>query len=72
MSDPTTSNDPLSPIYPHDPANLQHDELKGGLGSKTNLAVLVVIAVVILAVVLFLGREKPAAEPSAPVATEIK
>lgn len=71
MNDQPGSNDPLGPVYPHDPTKAQPIPRKSGLASPGNIVWLVILAVVILIVIILLARDEPAAEPPAPVPTEI-
>jgi hypothetical protein len=71
MNDPIGSNDPLGPVYQQDPGSTRPVRRIGGLGSKTNLAVLVVIAAVVLIVLALIGGEKEPEVPTPPAATEM-
>lgn len=50
---------------------MQEEEPRSGIGSKTNILVMVALALVGLALIFFLGKEEPAQEPVAPAATEV-
>jgi hypothetical protein len=65
------NSDPLSPAYPQGGPNVEPPKGKGGLAGRSNITVLVIIAVVVLAAMLYLAREKEGTAP-APAAKEIK
>ena len=65
------NSDPLSPAYPPGGPNAEPAKGKGGLGSRTNITVLVIIAVVVLAAMLYMAREKEDTGP-VPEAEEIR
>ena len=72
MNDPTSSNDPLGPAYPHDPAKAGPLPRKSTLGSTGNITGLIILALAILIIIILLARDEPAAEPPPPAATEIQ
>ncbi|MCB0770389.1 MAG: hypothetical protein KDC00_08290 [Flavobacteriales bacterium] len=72
MNDPIGSNDPLGPVYQQDPGSTRPVKGVGRLGSKTNLALLVVIAAVVLVILALIGGEKETEVPSQPAATEVQ
>lgn len=71
MNDQPGSNDPLGPVYPHDPTKAQSIPRKSGLAAPSNIAGLIILAVVILVVIILLARDEPAAEAPAPAPAEI-
>lgn len=71
MNDQPGSNDPLGPVYPHDPTKAQPIPRKSGFASPSNIVGLIILAVVILIVIILLARDEPAGEVPAPAATEI-
>jgi hypothetical protein len=70
MSNSTGSNDPLNPAYGQNPGLVQPERPKSGIGTKANIAVL--ILVVVVAAMLYWWRDKPATDTPPPAATEIK
>lgn len=71
MSNPTGSNDPLNPAYGQNPGQVQPERPKSGIGSKANIAVLILV-VVVIAAMLYWWREKPATDTPPPAGTEIR
>lgn len=67
-----SSNDPLDPIYPHDPGSAQDVKGISSLTRNTNVLLLIVVAVVVMAALYFLGRTDTTRNEPAPTATEIK
>ncbi len=65
------NSDPLSPAYPQGGPNVEPPKGKGGLAGRSNITVLVIIAVVVLAAMLYMAWEKEDTTP-APEAKEIK
>ncbi|MEZ4739306.1 MAG: hypothetical protein R2818_08085 [Flavobacteriales bacterium] len=72
MNDTNGSNDPLSPVYQHDPGRVRPVKRIGSLGSKQNLAVLIVIAAVLLALFALVGGSEEEQVPAEPVPTEVQ
>ena len=70
--DKHTSNDPLDPIYPHDPRKPQDVRGIGSLTKKTNILLLIVVAVVVMAALYFLGRTDTSRIDEIPTATEVR
>ncbi|MBK9075751.1 MAG: hypothetical protein IPL77_12375 [Flavobacteriales bacterium] len=65
------NSDPLSPAYPSGGPNVEPPKGKGGLAGRSNITVLVIIAVVVLAAMLYMAWEREDTAP-APEAKEIK
>ena len=72
MNDTNGSNDPLSPVYQHDPGKTQSVKRIGALGSKQNLALLIVIAAILLAIFALVGGSEEGQAPTEPVETEVQ
>ncbi|MFZ1330741.1 MAG: hypothetical protein WAR83_01050 [Flavobacteriales bacterium] len=70
--DKHSSNDPLDPIYPHDPGNPQDVKGIGSLTRNTNVLLLIVVAVVVMAALYFLGRTDTPRVETVPPATEVR
>lgn len=69
MNNPIGSNDPLNPVYRQDPGAPQPVKRLGNLGSRTNLAVMIALIALMLALYVVIGREQPAI-PSTPAQLE--
>jgi len=67
-----TSNDPLDPIYPHDPGSSQDVKGIGSLTRNTNVLLLIVVAVVVMAALYFLGRTDTTHDETVPAVTEVR
>lgn len=69
MNDPLGSNDPLDPIYRQDVGAPQPVKRIGKLGSRTNLAVLIALIALMLALYVVIGPDKTVT-PTAPAQIE--
>lgn len=72
MSNEIGANDPLGPVYKNDPGKLPPDKSIKGLTTRTNLAVLIAIGALILALYAVIGTSQDKSPAPAPAAVEVE